>query len=201
MPECNFIVSRATLAILWSCAMTGSAQASFAWFNNNFAGWQSAAGEFNTCDFAAYPTNTFITDQYADLGVLFTNPGPNVVHANDFAGFPLDGHGIDGNCGIELTFLQPTYSVGAHGPGLWTYDVYAGNTLLYSSPGHAPSLNGFAGFVSTVPFDRVVFWGLIPPNCEDDVYIDNIYFSTVPAPAASIFVVMGLVAGKRRRRV
>ncbi len=187
------------MAAALTCVITGSAQASFAWFNNNFAGWQSAAGEYKTCDFAAYPTNTFITDQYADLGVLFTNPGPNVVQAGVFDIYPLDGSGIDGNCGIELTFTQPTYSVGAHGPDTWTYNVYLGSTLLYSSPGHPSSPTGFAGFVSTVAFDRVVFFGAFGPDC-DDVHIDNIYFSTVPAPAASILVAMGLVAGRQRRR-
>ena len=135
-----------------------------------------------------------------DLGVLYTNPGPNVVHANDFTAFPLDGFGIDGNGGIELTFLQPTYAVGSHGPGFWTFKAYLGDVLVYSSPAHLPAPGGFAGFVSTSPFDRGQLLGLQNGGSIDDVYIDNTYFGTVPTPPAVAMMLLGLAMGRRRRR-
>ncbi|MBL9150572.1 MAG: hypothetical protein JNM94_17945 [Phycisphaerae bacterium] len=180
--------------------MSQSVQADFQYFVNNFDGWSSSSGDFATCSFAEFPQNTFITDQYADLGVNFTGIFGNVVNVG-LSGFPLDGHGIDGNCGIELTFSNLTYAVAAHGPDSWRFDAYLGDQLIYSSPSHGSSIGGFSGFVSSVPFDRVRLLGatLFPPDC-DDVYVDNIYFASVPGPAGfAVFAIRALGMGRRRR--
>lgn len=193
-------ITFSSLAVFASLACgVAEAHGGFTWFNNDAAGWQSAASAYTTCSFTEFPHNTYITDQYASLGVLFTNPGPNVVHAGDFQGFPLDGFGIDGNGGIELTFSEPAFAVSAHGPDLWMLKAYLGQSLVYASPWHLPTAGGFAGFVSTTPFDRVQFVG-INGGSIDDIYVDNIYFSTVPSPPAIAALTIGALARGRRRR-
>jgi hypothetical protein len=172
------------------------------WFPTDFAAWQEAAGSVSTLSFTEFAQNTYITDQYADLGVLFTNPGPNVVHTQA-PYFPIDGSGIDGNDGIELTFSEPIHAVAAHGPGIWRYKAYLGDTLVYTSPFHLSMAGSFAGLVSSTPFDRVQLVGVpaIPPDDPDDVYIDNIYFSTIPGPPTAVALLLGAPGVRRRRRI
>jgi len=181
-----------------SAAITTNSFASVVYFQNDYAGWSASASSYATCSFAEFPQNTFITDQYANLGVLFTGFTGNVVKTSAII-FPLDSHGIDGNCGIELTFAAPTYSVGAHGPDVWKYLLYQGNTLIHTSTYSNGGIGNFAGIVSSVPFDRVQFKGFPLPDC-DDVYIDNIYFSSIPAPAAIAVLVMAWPLRRARRR-
>ena len=40
--------------------------------------WIEAVGEFTTIDFTGYPKDTFIADQYAYLGILFTDGNDNI---------------------------------------------------------------------------------------------------------------------------
>ncbi|MBL9147682.1 MAG: hypothetical protein JNM94_03220 [Phycisphaerae bacterium] len=176
------------------------ASAEFTYFLEDFNGWSASAETHATCSFAEFPQNTFITNQYESLGVLFTGFTGNVVNVG-WSGFPLDGHGIDGNQGIELTFDKPTFAIGAHGPGTWSYLLYQGDTLLYTSMSGPSIFGSFAGVVSTVPFDRVQLLGFPKPGgLLTDVYVDNIYFSSIPAPAVLwVAGVAGLRSRGRRR--
>jgi hypothetical protein len=194
------IVGIGALVVVIGLAASHSAHADFQFFDNTFDDWTSTSGDFATCSFSEFPQNTFITDQYADLGVLFTGIFGNVVKLSE-TGFPLDGHGIDGNCGIELTFDNPTYAVGAHGPGVWYFQAFLGNLLVYQSPYQSSGVGGFSGFVSSLPFDRVRLMGppLFPPDCYD-VYVDNIYFASVPGPAGIAVFALGALGRGRRRR-
>jgi hypothetical protein len=176
---------------------TGHASAGFTLFEGNFNAWSSAAGTHQTIGFDGFPLNTYITTQYLDMGVEFTSfGGPNVVRPFAPDVFFQDGYGIDGNDGVEVLFASPTYSVAAHNPGSWRFHLFVGNALVYDSGFVGGSgLNKFAGVVSTVPFDRV----RLVSDPGDDVYMDNLYFSTVPGPGGLAVFLSALVARTRRR--
>ena len=173
-----------------------NATASVQMFIQNFSGWQQAAGSYSTVDFTGFPSNTFITEQYASLGVHFTNIGPNVVQPLAWELFPQDGHGIDGNNGIILAFDEPIHSIGQHGPGAWRFRLYSGGQQIFVSSWWGGATNGYSGLYSDIAFDGVY---IESPNAND-VYSDNIYFSTIPAPGAvAVFVGSGLIRRRRKR--
>jgi hypothetical protein len=167
-------------------------------YKNNFNGWSAATGSYETIGFSGFPVNTIITTQYEDLGVVFTNfGGPEVVAPFSMFGYPQDGYGVDGNAGIEMIFAEPMRSISMHAPGLYQIELFDGEEKFYLSSlmgGQGP--NFFGGLVSGRAFDRVRF--VTDPG--DDVASDNIYFSTVPGPAAGLVIVCGALFGGRRRR-
>jgi hypothetical protein len=60
-------------------------------------------------------------------------------------------------------------------------------------------INSFAGFTSTESFDRVLLRANEPANFG--LFVDNIYFSAVPSPAAlALAAVAGRMRGAGRRR-
>jgi hypothetical protein len=185
---CGFLLALTT---------TRTSFAGFTLFEGNFNAWSSAAGTHQTIGFEGFPVNTFITTQYLDMGVEFTSfGGPNVVRpfAPDF--FLQDGYGIDGNEVVEVLFSAPTFSIAAHKPGFWRFHLFAGDSLIYDSGFIGGSgLNKFAGITSTMPFDRVRF--ITDPG--GDVYVDNIYFTSVPGPG-SVAVLLGAFVARKRRR-
>jgi hypothetical protein len=85
-----------------------------------------------------------------------------------------------------------------HAPGYFRIQLFNDNALIFDDSvlfgGQGP--NFFGGVASVQTFDRMRFvsW----PN--DDVGSDNIYFSTVPGPAAGVVIVCGALFGGRRRR-
>ena len=180
---------------------TASAHAGFTKYNQDFAGWKAASGVYSTVTFGEVPANSVVTDQYASLGLLFTSLDLDTTYPQDFFVFPQDGFGLDGNCQVELTFSQPISAIGWHFPGLMTAKFYNGSELLWTDPlmGQGGSFSNFVGFVSNLPFDRVTLVGPPGPTCGN-VAIDNIYFSTIPAPGSAAFLVLSLVAARGRRR-
>jgi hypothetical protein len=165
------------------------------------ATWASLAGKYTTVGFTdvqMYEPISF--DRYADLGVLLTDPETNFGWLNP--GFAMDGHGLSGDCVTEFTFTEPCLAFATRFPGLMQAWIYSGETLL----GYAGNLGGggenfFAGITSTTYFDRIVFKGVgggMPPFPCDDIFFDDIYFSTVPSPGALPLV--GAIALVRRRR-
>ena len=199
---------RASSASLTLCAAsvfaamhTGYASASVTLYQglDNFQSWSTAAGAFTTIDFTGFPQNTFVTDQYVDQGLLFTSSDPDVILFGPSA-FPIDGVGLNGVHVVDMHFLAPTFAFAYHHPGKHALYLYAGDTLVYSSPAMGGSgVQFFDGVVSTIAFDRVK---LIPwSNPDAVVYIDNLYFSNVPAPAGVLILILGRLAmiGRRRR--
>ncbi len=88
--------ARETLGALVAAAVAGPGNvclAGVAEFDVKQA-WIDAVGPFFTVDFTGFPGGTFITDEYADLGVLFTD-GVDVILCCD-EGFPNDGAGLNG---------------------------------------------------------------------------------------------------------
>lgn len=173
-------------------------------WNNDFAGWSAAAGPATSIGFTEYPEATPITDQYEHLGVTFggyaqSGPfSPPLVYFNP--GFLNDGVGLSGFPGIEITFAEPMRAVGVDFPGAVRFTLYSGSTLVFQSLdfGGMP-LGNFGGIVSEIAFDRVI---LRKPQ-DYEVFIDTLYFSTVPTPGAALplfAALLGRLSHQRRRR-
>jgi hypothetical protein len=161
--------------------------------------WEAAlpgGGSFTTIGFNDLPANTFLSDQYAALGVLFTD-GNDLTRGS----FPLlylnDGYGVDGNGWIHLTFLEPQAWVAVDYPGDMTIDLYQGNQLLYSTGTHFPGsgVGFFGGVVSDQLFDRVILrdWA------DSATFIDDLHFG-VPSPSTLAVLAMTVLFSRRRRR-
>ena len=71
----------------------------------NQAEWEAAAGAFTTIDFTGFPNLTFITDQYMDLGLLFTD-GDDTIAGFDPNTFIQDGWGVDGDDAVILEAIR-----------------------------------------------------------------------------------------------
>jgi len=184
--------------LLLAIAVSAPANGNFTKFTN-FGAWQSQTPSYTELDFTEFPQWTFITDQYADQGVVITAEAPPVVF---FAGtFPIDNTGIfsQGNW-IDFTFSEVQRSFALHGVSSWKLDFYLGSqfigsTGVVSNPAQLPAQT-FAGGVSATGFDRVrlVDWS---PN---SLSVDNFYFSTIPGPPGLAAFAMALATGRRRRR-
>jgi hypothetical protein len=186
-------------ASLVASVVVSSSSAQVIQYDDDFAGWSAAAGPYTTIDFVGFPVNTFITTQYSHLGAVFTNfGGPEVVRPFSMFAYPQDGYGVDGNFGIEILFSEPMRAVGMHAPGFFEIQLFSGDEMIFDSTvlfgGQGP--NFFGGVASVQTFDRMRFVS----GPVDDVYTDNIYFSTVPGPAVGVVIFCGALVGRRRRR-
>ena len=160
----------------------------------DFALWQQATGPHTTLDFTGFPNNTFITDQYADLGVTFLD-GNDVITGPSSLVFPLDGWGLDVNDSATMAFAQPIYSFGIYFPGDLRIKLLLSGELVYLSPFLGQGEPSFVGLLSTEPFDSVVIFD----SLDNQLDVDNIYFG-VPAPAGAVVLALGVPALRPRRR-
>jgi hypothetical protein len=135
--------------------------------------WAEAAGPFNTIGFAEFPDGTLITDQYAQLGALFTDANDFTLCCEDDPPDGADGAGLEGNTIIHLAFLTPQSSIAFQYPIDLRIQLFAGGTLIYTSSdfigGDPPN---FVGLVSNELFDAAT---LIDPYFFDTL-IDDVYF-------------------------
>ena len=136
--------------------------------------WIAAVGEFTTIDFVGFPKGTFITNQYAGLGVLFTD-GNDSIHLT--GGFLNDGAGLDGNPSMHLSFDSPQLWLAVDYPGSVQIDLFSENIPLHSSVFNTIGHGNFAGVISIELFDTVV----ISDPVLGDVFIDDHHFG-VPTP-------------------
>jgi len=158
------------------------------------AEWQLGAGDYTTIDFTGFAEGTKITDQYADLGVLF---GSDIaIHLSSFQ----DGAGLFGGGGgssaIEIWFAEPVTAVAVDLLGDVQFELYQGEQLAYSSTVFGEPVPSFAGLISSEPFDAVK---ILDPF-DSEVFIDNLYFAP-PIPGPSVLALLGVVfVGIVRRR-
>jgi hypothetical protein len=130
------------------------------------AAWAAAAGDFDTIDFLGYGFGTFMTDQYAALGVTFIDGVDAILPNGDFQ----DGTGLYGvNNEIAVSFDAPRHAVAVHTLAKARLVLYCDQyEWFYAS---SPSCCGsFIGLVSVQPFDRVVIRREDPdadPNIDD----------------------------------
>ena len=113
--------------------------------------WIAAVGDFTTIGFTGFPDGTFITDQYAHLGILFTDGNDNIF-LNDGA-FPNDGAGLDGNVNISVSFDTPQAWIGVDFPGVLQIELFSSGRLFYTSSiaggGKVGESRGKVGTVTT----------------------------------------------------
>jgi hypothetical protein len=167
--------------------------------------WQSAAGSFTTITFGELPTPSYITNQYADLGVIFSTvqfngqPGGTVyTYANP--GFLNDGVGMSmspsGTTKLVLSFAAPIQSIGTDYPGGLEISVYNGTNLIHTFLGPSSGLGNFMGLTTDAPFDRAVIW-----DPQGGTYIDDLHFGPpIPAPPVAPVLVFGFCAFAKRRK-
>ena len=156
--------------------------------------WIAAVGRFTTIDFTGFPDGTFITDQYADLGVLFTD-GADVIRFAPNA-FPNDEWGLDGNQQIDLLFDTPQAYIAVDFPGFLMIELFSGGELIYTSGLLGiGGVGNFGGLISSELFDAAAIFDPF----DDNVAIDDLHFG-VPAPGAVwILALVGVYATRRRR--
>ena len=155
--------------------------------------WIAAVGDYTTIDFTGFHEGTKITDQYADLGILFTD-GYDFIHFSQ--SYLNDGVGLYGGYyeDIDVAFDMGQGWIAADYPGAIQFDLYSGAELIHTAAFYPGGAGNFAGLVSTVPFDNVVISG------AGSVCIDDLHFG-VPAPSAlALFCLFSASAGWRRRR-
>jgi hypothetical protein len=132
------------------------------------AAFDAAVGAQQCADFTAYSNGTVITNQYASIGMTFTQGNDTVLVSGAFV---VDGVGI--NCGgdMEIVFSGPQSAIGCDFPGALKISIYNGATLIWSSTNFAGSGSGFfAGLVSSVSFNRAVITDWV----DGAAYVDNV---------------------------
>jgi len=131
--------------------------------------WKAAAGETATITFTEFPYGTLITDQYADLSVIFSD-GNDTIHVS--SGYVNDGFGLNGHGDIGLSYTTPQYAIAVDFPGALTFELYQKGELVYRSPDYGTGPL-FVGLVSTHPFDEAI---LLDPSMGyqfiDDLHVD-----------------------------
>ncbi|MFZ4509296.1 MAG: PEP-CTERM sorting domain-containing protein [Fimbriimonas sp.] len=164
--------------------------------------WASDAGTYSTVDFVAVPVGA-IDAYYAGQGVTFEADDEAVELAFTF----VDSKGAySASNGLVVSFATPQYWVGTTFPGGNRFSLYSGTTLVGVSDDFGGTGGGhFGGVWSTQSFDKVVIddWFDLQTG-QNNVYIDNLYFSDspapVPEPASMVALGLGAVALVRRRR-
>ncbi|MCH8153114.1 MAG: hypothetical protein IH830_12180 [Planctomycetes bacterium] len=135
--------------------------------------WLDAIGPFVTVDFTGFEPGTVITDQYADLGVLFVDGFYTIKPFDPFL-FPNDGWGLDGNGNITVAFDTPMAYIGVDYPGFLRIELFRDGKLIYtSSVFFGDPVGNFAGLLSTKLFDMAVLMDDPPP---DQAAIDDLHF-------------------------
>ncbi|MCH8150741.1 MAG: hypothetical protein IH830_00025 [Planctomycetes bacterium] len=160
------------------------------------AEWISAVGRFTTIDFTGFPDGTFITDQYADLGILFTDGNDNIFLSDN--AFPNDGAGLFGGgfTPIAVSFDTPQAWIAVDFPGAVQFELFREGELIYTSSLFGGGGVGFfAGLVSSELFDAAV---ILDPD-DQSVFIDDLHFG-VPAPGAIALLALASLFSTRRRR-
>ncbi len=176
-----------------TCASVLPAHAGVTEFTDR-AEWEAAVGAFSTIDFTQFPQGTIITDQYQDLGVLFTDGNDSIFFSNAFQN---DGVGLTGRAfdDIELSFDAPQLWIAVNYPGIVQFELFHNGEPVYTSTVFSDILGNFAGLLSTQPFDVA----LISDPSDDAVFIDDLHFG-VPAPPTLAVLAFGAVVTCRRRR-
>ena len=106
----------------------GSAHGGVMLFDNRDE-WAAALGNnVTTVDFVGFPGGTLITDQYSDLGVLFTDGNDRIFFTPSF---PNDGVGLDGNGNITAAFETLQFGFAVDFPGTIRYSLFRDGELVH----------------------------------------------------------------------
>jgi hypothetical protein len=162
--------------------------------------WEAAAGPYDTMTFADVGEEwTFLSDQYVDKGVLFTDGDDHTWMSASL--FVNDGWGVRDNPGldlgfIEFTFLEPQHWISAEFAGALRFELYMNEELVAMHEFNDAGVGNFAGIVSTEAFNKVK----LRDHFDGVIYVDDIHFGTIPTPATPAFLIGGLLAMHSRQR-
>jgi MYXO-CTERM domain-containing protein len=182
------------VAVFLSAVAVSAAQASVVVYDD-MADWSNAVGNHTTIDFVGGELGTPVLDDYAHLGVTFSE---NTTYAQLSAFTDLAGMRAPG--GSTASFDSPQQWIGLDHVGHLLVDFYSGGELIWSSGVMVPPSGenlAFAGFILSESFDSVYLYRL---GVDFVAVIDNIYFA-VPAPGAFGLLLLAGIARTRRRRV
>ena len=137
--------------------------------------WFEAAGEVITLPFQDLADQGvfFVTDEYADHGVLFTD-GNDFVHVQGKGTYPNDGVGLNGfDSTITMEFHPPIYWAAVDLPECDPLILFSGGREILQTPVCFPG--EFIGVGSTMPVDKVIVYDNAACPC-----IDDFHFSRTP---------------------
>ena len=154
--------------------------------------WEAAVGQFTTIGFTGFPQGTFITDQYADLGILFTDGTDTIFFTPSFIN---DSWGLAGNGDINLSFTTPQAWIGVDFPGFLSIELFSAGKLIHTAEFGSAGVGNFGGLISSKLFDAAV----LSDRLDDAVFIDDLHFG-VPAPGALWLLGVAALLPRRRRR-
>lgn len=185
------------IATVAASALSAHAAADVVEFTDANA-WQDAVGQVTTIDFTGLPDTTPITDQYSDSGITVDEPafifGPTLAAQND-------KWGLHGPAGLRLYFDSPQNWVAIDHPGVAQFELYSEGELVHtSSLFFHGGLGNFSGLVSDTSFDEVYIFKPDPPY-NNNVFIDDLHWGTVPAPGALSLLFIASVLRTRHRRM
>lgn len=169
----------------------------------NSEDWEQGLFPYQTISFTEFASGTIITDQYSDLGIMFTDGNDLLI--NNATSFPQDGFGLRGgingaNDVIHISFTSPHYAIAAFYPGAMRIELYNDGSLIYTSSDFGGIGNNFfGGVISTTPFDAAI----IRDWFDSTMFIDNLYLSNVaiPAPGALSLLAFASLLRRTRKRV
>lgn len=182
-----------TMFILVSALVPAKAHAVIAQYTNRQA-WEQAVGAHTRITFQEVPPQTWVSDQYAHLGVTFelnANVGSQIqsqlYYLNDSVG--LASFGVVTS--PVVYFTNPTYAIAVDTPLTFAFfEVYYQGSLVGDAT--VGGGNYFKGIVSTQPFDAVYFM----PQLIDDLY----FAPPILAPAGLALLAVAAGTGRSRRR-
>jgi hypothetical protein len=204
----NHRLTRATLSLCGALLASSFAHAEITIFNNDFAGWQAAAGQVTTVDFVEDSPPGFVYfDHYASSGVLLHyqfpfDPTVPFWYRYDSTSAPFgawlhDNGGVSSGIDVPLGFrfteainafaFRPPGNLGGSNVVLYREGVTVGSAQIQQSPFGTPK-----GFYSSESFDEIRFVGT--------TRLDDIYFQTIPAPGALAVLALAMPLVGRRRR-
>ncbi len=166
----------------------------------NAGQWFGSAGDYTTIPFTGLPAYTPVHEQYASLGVHFL--GSDTAFIRHQSWYVHDGCGVGTIFSFDIRFDTPMRALSAFHFLAAQWRFYSGTTLVYSSEELSQSIwtpNRFSGFLADIAFDRVWIAGQSPYPPGDNLGLDNLYFSTIPAPATAIVALAGMALGFGRR--
>lgn len=192
-PQIAKVIGLVATALATSAAVTPARGGVFEFTDKD--AWIAAVGGFTTVDFVGFPSGTFITEQYAGLGIHFTDGNDSIPPFGPIS-FPNDGWDLDGNGDINVSFDSPQLWIAVDYPGFMQFELFWQDQLVYTSSLFLPGgIGNFAGLLSNDLFDAA---RIIDPGGQAE--IDDLHFG-VPSPGVIAFLALGGLRERRRRSV
>ena len=138
--------------------------------------WLDAVESLTTITFTELPPYTFITDQYAEWGVLFTDGWDQIVPCEEGIR-PNDGACLFGLASTSLQFTAPRWWIAVDFPGAVQIDLFRQGKLIASGQFGIGGGGNFGGLISTEPFDAAVL-----SDPDQYLFLDDLHFGPRPCP-------------------